>query len=682
MPQIAGLPIDEAVPLPQAKPAQFGGAAAAVAELGEQSEQLALESSQVEARLAFAHRQLKAKQAEIAIDRYTNNVYADLAKQTTVDGVQATLTHAQDPNNVGPLLAPFQGDRQLGQMVTLAWQQAQVGLERQATIHKAHIIQEGTKEADALNEAKTGMQAVQVKMAGGDDDTVKIFRDRYEMGLQNGEAAGVYTPEQVKSMMYQWDQGYMKSLADAGMDSPDEATRKRTISELKAGGGSYSGLDPATRNALYDKALERNERLTNLSEAADLDAATAHFKQLTKGLPLESQMQLANDDDWAVKNGFSDENGNPKRKLLDKISEDINRQQIWQKKVQGDKDNDIIEKYLTDIDSGKLSDVAIDQIGIKEGASPRAISQMKAARKDILRQELELNTLSLQAQSLRRQQWQDQSFDQLGKIQKDIQNGVRHSDEEINSMLGRGSGKMSSQQVSEALRMSHSYETDPTNKPFYNTIWNSQSLTDQNRGEAVSELDKYIREHPNADTSQKQRAVNEILEPKNVDRINKSLDGLGDVFNPSPTAQLQTPSSSIATMVTPNPRGLVSPGNIQINNRPVVHNSDGSRSTEYSISFEDNGVEVLVPTVVNGKFLTPDGKKPPEGSKAEKEMFRQAEHHYHETGENLGKFKTARDADAYAKQLHERGASPTKPSSVPDNAVWNSSTKTWQLQQQ
>src|SRR5438067_1775501 len=58
------------------------------------------------------------------------------------------------------------------------------------------------------------------------------------------------------------------------------------------------------------------------------------------------------------------------------------------------------------------------------------------------------------------------------------------------------------------------------------------------------------------------------------------------------------------------PAGLVEPGNINLSGRPVIQNADGSHSSEYSTSFGTNKGEVLVPSIVNGKFLTPDGKKP------------------------------------------------------------------------
>jgi hypothetical protein len=108
--------------------------------------------------------------------------------------------------------------------------------------------------------------------------------------------------------------------------------------------------------------------------------------------------------------------------------------------------------------------------------------------------------------------------------------------------------------------------------------------------------------------------------------------------------------------------GLVAPGNIPIWNRPTVLNGDGSHSTEFSTSFTDEnknspyyGKEVLMPTVVDGKFLTPDGTKPPEGSQAEHAMKEAARKHYEETGQHLGVFESPAHADKYANVLHTRG---------------------------
>lgn len=101
--------------------------------------------------------------------------------------------------------------------------------------------------------------------------------------------------------------------------------------------------------------------------------------------------------------------------------------------------------------------------------------------------------------------------------------------------------------------------------------------------------------------------------------------------------------------------GMIKPGNLNLNGRPIVHNADGTVSSEYSVSFQDeHGHEVLVPTVVNGRFLTPDGTKPREGSPEEKAMFQKAWQHYEQTGENLGVFDTPAHADSYAQKVHNR----------------------------
>lgn len=81
-------------------------------------------------------------------------------------------------------------------------------------------------------------------------------------------------------------------------------------------------------------------------------------------------------------------------------------------------------------------------------------------------------------------------------------------------------------------------------------------------------------------------------------------------------------------------------GNIDLNNRMVVMNSDGSISTEQSFSFydEDTGKEVLIPSVVNGRIVSEE----------------EAIDHYYDTGEYLGMFDTPEEADEYAEMLHNR----------------------------
>lgn len=85
--------------------------------------------------------------------------------------------------------------------------------------------------------------------------------------------------------------------------------------------------------------------------------------------------------------------------------------------------------------------------------------------------------------------------------------------------------------------------------------------------------------------------------------------------------------------------GQVQAGNIDLNKRPIVRNADGSISTVRSMSFNENGVEVLIPTVAA------DGSR----ILSNQEAIAQ----YRQTGQHLGKFTTPQAADAYAEQLHK-----------------------------
>lgn len=86
------------------------------------------------------------------------------------------------------------------------------------------------------------------------------------------------------------------------------------------------------------------------------------------------------------------------------------------------------------------------------------------------------------------------------------------------------------------------------------------------------------------------------------------------------------------------PAGLLTPGNISnLYNRPVLQNEEGTVSTTSSSSWNIDGQEVLLPTVVDGKRLTDQ----------------EAQDRYRQTGEHLGIFDTPENADAYASALHD-----------------------------
>lgn len=97
-------------------------------------------------------------------------------------------------------------------------------------------------------------------------------------------------------------------------------------------------------------------------------------------------------------------------------------------------------------------------------------------------------------------------------------------------------------------------------------------------------------------------------------------------------------------------------GNIDLRNRPRVQNADGSISTVRSISINEDGKEILIPTVSpDGRILSDDD----------------AVDLYHRTGQHLGKFSTQTAADSAAGAIHDSEAAKLVPKpATPGNAVY------------
>jgi hypothetical protein len=83
------------------------------------------------------------------------------------------------------------------------------------------------------------------------------------------------------------------------------------------------------------------------------------------------------------------------------------------------------------------------------------------------------------------------------------------------------------------------------------------------------------------------------------------------------------------------PLGLIERGNIDLSKRIPLKNEDGTISPLKSISIEQDGNIVLIPTIQDGKRMT----------------NAEAIRYYQKTGQNLGVFETEADAARYAKRV-------------------------------
>lgn len=92
--------------------------------------------------------------------------------------------------------------------------------------------------------------------------------------------------------------------------------------------------------------------------------------------------------------------------------------------------------------------------------------------------------------------------------------------------------------------------------------------------------------------------------------------------------------------------GRYGAGNIDLFNRPMYRQPDGSISTVYSATYGIDGKTVLLPTIA----YNPANGRPYVMSDQE------ALDRYRRTGEHLGIFDNDNDANSYAQKLHEQQA--------------------------
>ena len=111
---------------------------------------------------------------------------------------------------------------------------------------------------------------------------------------------------------------------------------------------------------------------------------------------------------------------------------------------------------------------------------------------------------------------------------------------------------------------------------------------------------------------------------------------------PAPSVTIPTTQPASASYAADDAAiGQYGKGNIDLYHRPQYHYNDGAIATVESMSFNENGKEILVPTIAFDN-----------AGKAVKLTDEQAIDRYHRTGEYLGKFNTVAEADSYAEQLH------------------------------
>ena len=165
---------------------------------------------------------------------------------------------------------------------------------------------------------------------------------------------------------------------------------------------------------------------------------------------------------------------------------------------------------------------------------------------------------------------------------------------------------------------------------FQNT-WNAIN-TDGNTSIKIDEVIDYLNRDPGAYTSETALQYWNAFYTGTSEKIPVLVNG-----------EWQAEKASQQSSSTADDIGQYGAGNIDLYNRPQYIQPDGSVSTVNSMSINDGGMEVLIPTIAYDNYGRPYQMTDQE-----------AINHYYQTGEYLGKFKTVQEADAYAEKLHQQ----------------------------
>lgn len=112
--------------------------------------------------------------------------------------------------------------------------------------------------------------------------------------------------------------------------------------------------------------------------------------------------------------------------------------------------------------------------------------------------------------------------------------------------------------------------------------------------------------------------------------------------------------------------GRFGEGNIDLYDRPIYKNADGSISTVDSVTYEINGKYVVLPTIVRDE----NGKA--KRLNTDEEILA----HYEKTGEFLGVFDTLEDSNGYANKVHSAQAYYYSDKTVDsDDNLWSGGAK-------
>ena len=381
MPQIPGVPTLEPVAKPMMSPREAGKPGLAIAEMGEESQAMALQSQGIVA---------KKREAQMTVDKVAaQNQYAAADEQ-----YQTQLKKTQNSRDIEGVVQQHHDN--LNQ-IAKQWGKSPAAIEIQmygdSLGPRAQHLGD-MREIDLMGKEWNAQTDLQLQTLVPQLVQAQRNGDRELSGQILSHVGGLYDEAVQKGLISKDDKdlalsafriGVQKQLNEASINSANPAERLQAIAQLKSGGSGpldLTNLAAGDVSALRVHAEETNQRLDNLAESQNLNAKLNIMNNAFQAPEFkhnfEAQQNALEDPKWLQRNGIVDANGTPDLVTAKKLSAEVERERTFRNQEQQDRDEKVVEKYSPSIDENKMSRADIDALPDEAhgGISNRARAQM------------------------------------------------------------------------------------------------------------------------------------------------------------------------------------------------------------------------------------------------------------------------------------------------------------------
>jgi len=474
-----------------------------------------------------------------------SQAHDDLSKTVTSKDAQAV--HDLFKQQVNSVLGSAMSDKVLARQLHVYGQQVDVLMQNTVNARKAVLIHEGDKSANGVMLDTSSREAINTMAAGGDVAPIRAAMDaKLDASVH---VMGTLLPEQKVALMNKWDKDVESGYIDAMLSSPNLQSIQNTVNDIRLHPEKFPHLDKGELNAYAVKGESAIVSMMSRQKEINANAEESkYWNQSPTGIPkmfsdINGNFDAGKAADYVTHLGLSPEG---EKVLLNDIKVHESGSNLELKQQATKLENGIVDagNHHNYKEASALLDQFkqfSDQHG-EFGEGFRAMSNFideKRSREMSLA--IEGFRVHNEAYTLKKQQEQDQSWAQYGQLAGDIAQG-KYTDTQLRQMTGGGvgalrPGQMLPQQVEDAIKLNHSYETDPENKKYINAIWNDAALAalPAQQGRIVGEYQAWLKKYPGATEDAKAAEVKRLIDPVHVEQIGNSLDDLNNRINGKPS---------------------------------------------------------------------------------------------------------------------------------------------------